>query len=76
MIVHFNISPGPNYGRITKETLGGCNQRINVNITVEEARACWEKVGTIKDCNWAFRRLATDHDFDVRGCLEWYKTQD
>jgi hypothetical protein len=72
MIVYFNVAPGAHHGRIEKEGEGPC-KGINVSITVEEARACWNKPGTIKDCNLAFRRLATEHDFDVAACLKWYR---
>lgn len=70
MIVHFNISPGSRFGRIEKETPSGL-----VSLTTTEAKEAWENVGTIEDCNVAFRRLAIDFDFDVEACLEWYRTQ-
>ena len=68
MIVHFNISPGATYGRIEKETPNGL-----VSLTTDEAKEAWCNVGTISDCNYAFRRLAVDFDFDVEGCLKWYR---
>ncbi len=74
MIVYFHVSPGAHHGRIEKEGSGVC-KGINVAITVDEARACWNKVGTIKDCNLAFRRLATEFDFDVTACLKWYRDE-
>ncbi len=74
MIVYFTVQPGAHHGRIEKEGEGVC-KGINVSITVEEARACWNKVGTIKDCNVAFRRLAVDFDFDVAACLKWYRAE-
>lgn len=70
MIVHFNIQPGARFGRIEKETPSG-----NVSITVDEAREYWNNVGTIKDCNLPFRRLATEFDFDTEACLKWYREQ-
>jgi len=73
MIVFFNISPGARFGRIEKESSDG---KVLVSMTVDEARACWEKVGTIKDCNMAFRRLAVDFDFDVEACLNRYREQE
>ena len=70
MIVHFNISPGAMFGKIEKETPDG-----NVSLTVDEAREAWNNVGTIKDCNVAFRRLAVDYDFNVEKCLSFYRSQ-
>lgn len=73
MIVHFNVSPGARHGRIEKEVREGPLDGLNVMLTVAEARACWEKPGTITDCNLAFRRLATEFDFDISACLAWYR---
>ncbi len=70
MIVHFNIQPGARFGRIEKETPSGL-----VSMTVEEASHAWNDVGTIEDCNIAFRRLAVDFNFDTEACLKWYRDQ-
>ncbi len=73
MIVHFNVSDGARHGRIEKEVREGPLDGLNVMLTVDEARALWEKPGTITDCNLAFRRLATEFDFDIPACLKWYR---
>lgn len=65
MIVNFD----PITGQITKET----SQLGPVSITVDDAREAWNAVGTIEDCNLAFSRLATEHEFDVAACLKWYE---
>jgi len=75
MIVYFNVSPGAHHGRIEKEAESDALEGMRVMITVDEARACWNKPGTIEDCNLAFRRLAEDFDFDVRACLKWYRDE-
>lgn len=74
MNVYFNVSPGNMHGKIEKEVREGPLDGLNISITVDEARALWE-AGKITDCNLSFRRLATEHDFDVRACLDWYKAE-
>ncbi|MCK5089240.1 MAG: hypothetical protein KAI41_08780 [Hyphomicrobiaceae bacterium] len=74
MIVYFNISPGAHHGRIEKEGSAPLDG-IRVMITVDEARAAWDKVGTITDSNMAFQRLAIEFDFDVAACLKWYRDE-
>ncbi len=74
MNVYFNVSPGNMHGKIEKEVREGPLDGLNISITVDEARALWN-AGKITDCNLAFRRLATEHDFDVRACLDWYKAE-
>ncbi len=76
MNVYFNVAPGARLGRIEKEGTTPATKGVLVSITPDEARALWEKVGTITDMNMAFRRLAVDFDFDVAACLEWYKQQE
>lgn len=74
MNVYFNVSPGNMHGKIEKEVRDGPLDGLNISIPVDEARALWD-AGKITDCNLAFRRLATEHDFDVRACLNWYKAE-
>jgi len=66
MIVNFNTKNG----HITKQSESGLG---DVSITIEEAREAWNNVGTIEDCNLAFRRLAVDFNFDIQAALDFYK---
>ena len=57
-------------GTITRET-----DQPEVHVRPEAARKDWENVGSITDCNLAFRRLATEFDFDVDAALRFYRVE-
>ena len=75
MIVHFTVTSSGRHARIEKEGSSPHTSGMMIPITVDEAREAWNNVGTIKDCNIPFRRLATEFDFDVAAYLNWYREQ-